>query len=150
MGVGITAMLISSKMEEIYPPEVKDFVYISDKAYTQEEIIQMEQTMLNTLKFQVAFPTVFMFTQQIKVATMCDEKTSRVASFLMDMTLQDYSMLRFRPSLLAAACVNLAERIERGYGWDESVWDCHQERWVGYTEEELRDCMECVNDILEF
>lgn len=146
--VGITAMLIASKMEEIYPPEVKDFVYISDKAYTQQEIIKMEQTMLNTLQFKVAFPTVYMFAQQIKIATMCDERTSRVASFLMDMTLQDYSMLRFRPSLLAAACVNLAERLERAMDLDQSVWNHAQEQWVGYTEDELRECMQCVDEIL--
>merc|ERR1711935_203168 len=147
--VGITAMLISSKMEEIYPPEVKDFVYISDKAYTQEEIIAMEQTMLNTLKFQVAFPTVYMFSQQIKVATMCDEKTSHVASFLMDMTLQDYSTLRYSPSIMAAACVNLAERMERNVTFDERVWTRAQEQWVGYTESELKECMQTVNEILE-
>jgi cyclin B len=40
--VGVTAMLISSKYEEIYAPEVRDFVYITDKAYTKEEILAME------------------------------------------------------------------------------------------------------------
>ncbi len=36
--VGVTAMLIASKYEEIYAPEVRDFVYITDNAYTKEEI----------------------------------------------------------------------------------------------------------------
>lgn len=36
--VGCTAMLIASKYEEIYAPEVRDFVYISDKAYTREQV----------------------------------------------------------------------------------------------------------------
>ena len=40
--VGVTAMLIASKYEEIYPPIVNDFVYITDNAYTREEILQME------------------------------------------------------------------------------------------------------------
>merc|ERR1712086_653829 len=105
--------------------------------------------MLNSLKFQVAFPTVYMFSQQIKVATMCDEKTSHVASFLMDMTLQDYSTLRYSPSIMAAACVNLAERMERNVTFDERVWTCAQEQWVGYTESELKECMQTVNEILE-
>ena len=119
--------------------------------------------MLNTLKFKVAFPTVYMFAQQIKIATMCDERTGRVASFLMDMTLQDYSMLQFTPSMLAAACVNLAERccytewllvdselsrLERTMDLDQKVWSDAQEQWVGYTEDELRPCMQCVDDIL--
>jgi hypothetical protein len=33
--VGVTAMLIASKYEEIYAPEVRDFVYITDNAYTK-------------------------------------------------------------------------------------------------------------------
>ena len=40
--VGVGAMLIASKYEEIYAPEVRDFVYITDKAYTKEEILIME------------------------------------------------------------------------------------------------------------
>ena len=33
--VGVTALLIASKYEEIYPPELKDFVYITDRAYSK-------------------------------------------------------------------------------------------------------------------
>lgn len=33
--VGVTALLIASKYEEIYPPEMKDFVYITDRAYSK-------------------------------------------------------------------------------------------------------------------
>mgnify|MGYP001569404359 CR=1 FL=1 len=40
--IGVTAMLIASKYEEIYAPEVRDFVYITDKAYSKEEILKME------------------------------------------------------------------------------------------------------------
>jgi len=47
--VGVTAMLIACKYEEIYPPIVKDFVYITDNAYTKEEILDMERDMLETL-----------------------------------------------------------------------------------------------------
>ncbi len=51
--VGVTAMLLASKYEEIYAPEVRDFVYITDKAYTREQILAMEAQMLNTLDFKV-------------------------------------------------------------------------------------------------
>ena len=44
--VGVTAMLIACKYEEIYAPEVRDFVYITDKAYTKEEILDQEHLML--------------------------------------------------------------------------------------------------------
>lgn len=46
-------MLIASKYEEIWAPEVHDFVYISDRAYKREQILQMEKLMLNSLKFNL-------------------------------------------------------------------------------------------------
>jgi hypothetical protein len=36
--VGVTALLIASKYEEIYPPELRDLVYICDKAYSGNEV----------------------------------------------------------------------------------------------------------------
>lgn len=41
--------MIASKYEEIYPPELKDFVFITDKAYTKEDVLQMEYLILDTL-----------------------------------------------------------------------------------------------------
>jgi hypothetical protein len=45
--VGVTAMLIASKYEEIWAPEVGDFVYISDRAYSKDEILKMVSTTLS-------------------------------------------------------------------------------------------------------
>ena len=59
--VGVTAMLVASKYEEIWAPEVKDFVFISDEAYTREQILEMEKIMLNTLRFNLTVPTAFAF-----------------------------------------------------------------------------------------
>lgn len=36
--VGVTALLIASKYEEIYPPELRDLVYICDRAYSKLEV----------------------------------------------------------------------------------------------------------------
>lgn len=44
--VGVTCMFIACKYEEIYPPIVKDFVCITDKAYTKEEILELESKVL--------------------------------------------------------------------------------------------------------
>lgn len=39
-------MLIAAKYEEIYPPFIRDFIYITDKAYTKEQILQQETLIL--------------------------------------------------------------------------------------------------------
>ena len=33
--VGVAALLIATKYEEIYPPTVKDFLYLTDHTYTK-------------------------------------------------------------------------------------------------------------------
>merc|ERR1719420_2732549 len=51
--VGVAAMFIASKFEEINPPELHDWVYITDNAYTKDDVLMMECTMLATLSFQI-------------------------------------------------------------------------------------------------
>ena len=46
-------MLIACKYEEIYPPIVKDFVFITDNAYTKQEILTMEKKILTILDFDI-------------------------------------------------------------------------------------------------
>ena len=57
-------MLIACKYEEIYPPIVKDFVYITDNAYTKEDILQMERKILQTLDFNIQTTSAFRFLQR--------------------------------------------------------------------------------------
>jgi cyclin B len=57
-------MLIASKYEEIYAPEVRDFVYITDNAYTKDEILLMEQSMLQTLDFNITVPSAYRFLER--------------------------------------------------------------------------------------
>jgi cyclin B len=66
--VGVTAMLVASKYEEIWAPEVRDFVYISDKAYGRDEILGMEKQMLNSLAFDLTVPTPFPFLARYRKA----------------------------------------------------------------------------------
>jgi hypothetical protein len=62
--VGVTAMFIASKYEEIYAPEVNDFVYITDKAYTKQEILDMEYLMLVSLNFNITYPSSLRFLER--------------------------------------------------------------------------------------
>ena len=57
-------MLIASKYEEIYAPEVRDFVYITDKAYTKDEILQMESSILSELDFNICTPSSYRFIER--------------------------------------------------------------------------------------
>ena len=95
--VGVTAMFMASKYEEIYAPECRDFVYISDKAYTRDEILRMEGLMLARLNFQLTAPNAFVFVKRFAkvagIATTPRSTTELLANYLVELTLQDYKML---------------------------------------------------------
>jgi Cyclin len=55
--VGLTAIFIASKYEEIYPPNIRDFIIATDSAYSKQHLIKMEVDMLKVIDFQVTFPT---------------------------------------------------------------------------------------------
>ena len=48
--VGTASMLIASKLEEIYPPEVSEFVYITDDTYSDKEVIYLTTSTLHLHK----------------------------------------------------------------------------------------------------
>ena len=54
-------MFIASKYEEIYYPELKDFVYVCDKAYTKEEILSQEGKILLSINFDLAYTSPLIF-----------------------------------------------------------------------------------------
>ena len=51
--VGVAAMLIATKYEEIYPPLLADFVHLTDGNYTAEEILETEKSILFDLDFDI-------------------------------------------------------------------------------------------------
>lgn len=106
--VGVTALLLACKYEEIYPPEVKDCVYITDRAYTRQEVLDMEAQIVKTLKFRMTVPTGYPFLQRFLHITKASRTTKHLANFYMERMLQEYRTLSFRPSLVAAAAVSLA------------------------------------------
>lgn len=60
--VGTAAMFIAAKYEEIYPPDVGEFVYITDDTYSRSQVLKMEQLILKVLSFDLTVPTSLVFT----------------------------------------------------------------------------------------
>lgn len=106
--VGVTSLWLASKYEEIYPPEVKDCVYITDRAYTHQDVLDMEATILQVLKFNLSVPTAFPFLHRFLFLTNATTTMKHASSYYLDRMLQESDYLKFRPSVLASAVVCLA------------------------------------------
>jgi hypothetical protein len=47
--LGVTSLLIATKYEEIYPPELKDLLQVSENKFSRAEVLKMELDMLSVL-----------------------------------------------------------------------------------------------------
>ena len=135
--VAVAAMLIASKYEEIYAPMVRDFVYITDNAYSREEILEMESRMLTDFQFDLTNPTSYRFLERF--AQVCETPTEMwyLAQYLIELPLIEQRMLSYTPSNIAASALYLARKILMR---QDGHWTAELQKHTGYTEEQLRSC----------
>ncbi|KAJ1403868.1 Cyclin-like [Sesbania bispinosa] len=140
--VGLVAMLLACKYEEVSVPVVGDLILISDKAYTRKEVLEMEKLMVNTLQFNMSVPTVYVFMKRFLKAAQADRKLEALAFFLVELSLVEYEMLKFPPSQLAAAAVYTAQCTIYGF----KQWSKTCEWHTNYSEDQLLKCSSLMVD----
>jgi len=131
--VGITSMWIASKYEEIFAPEVNDFVYITDNAYSSAELRAMELDILRTLNFNLGRPLALHFLRRNSKAGEVDSLQHALAKYFMEVTLQEYSFVHERPSAVAAGALWLALKLDPAM----SSWSDKLSHYSGYEEAEV-------------
>ena len=137
--VGVASMFIASKYEEIYPPELKDFVYITDKAYVKSDVLEMEYKMLKSLNFDITFPTQWSFFEIFTEKLKLEQKVYYLAWFLMELSLINYKMLKFKYSQIAASSILIAIKALNYFN------EVEFEKNIGYKESELQECVKEIN-----
>ncbi|XP_062176696.1 G2/mitotic-specific cyclin-2-like [Alnus glutinosa] len=134
--VGVTAMLLACKYEEVSVPVVEDLVLISDQAYTRKEVLDMERLMVNTLQFDFSVPTPYVFMGRFLKAAQSDKKLELLSFFIIELCLVEYQMLKFPPSLLAAAAIYTAQCSL----YPIKQWSKTSEWYSNYSEDQLLEC----------
>lgn len=142
--VGVSALLIAAKFEEVYPPQIKDLVYVTDKAYTREDILQCEVCILKALNFKICHPTAMHFLERYQSANGCTDAHRDLAQYLLELTLADYNMLQHSPSHLAAASILLSNKLLKRPSWTPAAV-----RQTKMTEAQLKLCAKEICDLLE-
>merc|ERR1719440_206736 len=136
--VGVVAMFVASKFEEISPPELKDWVYITDNAYTNDDVLLMEVSMLQVLSFNIVVPTAAHFFDVLAAANNCDEVQKSVAQYLLELALLDTRMLQYTPSHVVSAALLLSnELFKRSTVWPEAM-----SQQARHSESSLQQCAE--------
>uniref|UniRef100_A0A8C6W7B5 Cyclin B1 n=1 Tax=Nannospalax galili TaxID=1026970 RepID=A0A8C6W7B5_NANGA len=135
--VGVTAMFIASKYEEMYPPEIGDFAFVTNNTYTKHQIRQMEMKILRVLNFSLGRPLPLHFLRRASKIGEVDVEQHTLAKYLMELTMLDYDMVHFPPSQIAAGAFCLALKI-----LDNGEWTPILQHYLSYTEECLLPVMQ--------
>lgn len=113
-------MLIATKYEEIYPPLLKDYVFISDSIYSAEEILDMEKSILFELDFDIQLTSSYRFLERFAKHQRLDQVTFYLAQYMLELGLLDSKMNQFSDSLQAVAAIYTSKKYLRCYNNTET------------------------------
>ncbi|KAK3989189.1 cyclin-like protein [Cladorrhinum sp. PSN332] len=141
--VGITAMFIASKYEEVLSPHIANFRHVADDGFSEAEILSAERFVLQTLNYDLSYPNPMNFLRRISKADNYDIQSRTIGKYLMEISLLDHRFMAYRPSHIAAAAMYLARMILDRGEWDETIT-----YYAGYTEEEIEPVFHLMVDYL--
>ncbi|KAG7379187.1 hypothetical protein PHYPSEUDO_008911 [Phytophthora pseudosyringae] len=147
--VGVAALLIASKFEEIYPCDMDDLLYICERSYTKADLVDCERDLLNVFKFNLAVPSVSSFLgYYLEDFEEEDELLSQLASYFAECSLLDFTFgATYEPSVVACSCLLAA------YCYIENqapglVWNSRLVELTGNTVEVVVPCARDLWSIL--
>lgn len=148
--LGVACMMIASKYEEICAPQVEEFCYITDNTYFKDEVLQMESSVLNFLKFEMTAPTVRCFLRRfVRAALGVNEALSMqlecLASYISELSLLEYNMLCYAPSLVAASSIFLARFILFP---SQKPWNSTLRHYTQYQPMDLCECVKALHTLV--
>lgn len=115
--VGITAMFIAAKYEEVLSPSVSNFIYCSDSTYTEKDILDAEKYILRSIDYNLGYPNPINFLRRSSKADGYDLQVRTVAKYLIEIACVDWRLLPHPPSKIAAAGIWLARLVLEKDEW---------------------------------
>jgi hypothetical protein len=103
--LGITALFIACKQNEIIFRRLKEYAYITDNAYTESDIITMENIILRTLNFNLLFPSALSFYEILcnNIGIKNSTEKFHLGEFLIQSFIMDSKSLNYTYSAIACA-----------------------------------------------
>ena len=152
--LGITAMLIACKHEEINLPKIDDFIYITDNAYNKDEVFIMENDILNIFNFELLYPSPIKFYEYLTLKFNFDKKKYLMGKYLMESFLVDLKWTKYRPSVISCACAYIVMKFYKMENYQES----YNKKYYNLNENDYSnpkysnecDIKECAKDICYF
>lgn len=93
--LGVTSLLLASKYEEIYFPQIRDLIEITDNTYRRPKILKMEQKIIKALNFDFTYPTMLCFIQKYLEIVKEGRIFNNIVYYLSEKVLQEYVFILY-------------------------------------------------------
>ena len=134
--IGVTSLLIACKYEEIFSPEIRDFVCILDRTYEREDIIEQENYMLKVLKFEITFPTSLRYYEILRIEFGIEEKYFIYGDYLLTLSLIDSRFSKYSQAVIATTVCFFLKKLFYGIDIKKFLG-----KYVKIKEDEIKNCL---------
>jgi len=134
--LGMAALLIASKENEVNYPSLETFILLSENAYTLEELKDMEIKVIQNLDCDILAPTAEEFFSINADYFEFTEIQKYSGEFFLDASLIDYHLLKYKQSTIAVACGYIVIKFFNLNGANLIVDNTNQ----GVNSKEVKDC----------
>ena len=144
--LGITSLFIAAKYEEIYAPKANNLIFMTDNAYSKEDMITMENDILNVINFNLSLPSSLRFIEIHGNFLNLDKRNFFRVLYINELSLVNYNLIKFYPSLIACTClyINLKSNEMINMGYDEEKLY----KISGYNYKDIIPCLYELNNTL--
>jgi len=146
--LGVTALYIATKLNEIFSGSVKDYVFMTDRAYNESDIITMESDICKTLNFNFLVPHCLSFFQIFskKFGLDKDSEEYQFGIFVIQNFLMNSKSFNYNYSIISIASCNLIVKL---FEKDKNInFDLFYRDSLSFIEDCSKNICDAINETL--
>jgi len=144
--LGISSMLLACKYEEIYYPEIKDFYYVTDKAFSVQQILECEFKICKILDYLILTCYPIRFLELYRFIFNINDSQFFFCKLILEISLMDSRFLEFDKSLITLAAVFVMGK-SMDNKFESFQFDFYKE--LGNRKNEFKECARLIGNHLD-
>ena len=125
-----TCVYIAAKVEEIYYPHIKEFIFIMKQQYTMNEVFKMEKLILTSIDYNVVPLNTYSFYEIASNNLHLNNAYHNLGKMLLEMSMYEYNLLKHKSSTIAITIIfMLVKIIHKSKGHHYELYD-NDQHWI--------------------
>jgi cyclin B len=143
--IGVTSLLIACKYEEIFSPEIRDFICILDREYEKEDLMEEENNILKILKFEVIYPSSYRYYEILRIEFGIEEKYYKYGNFLLELCLLDSKFSKYLQGVIATTVCFIVLKLVKNISFQKFM-----NHNIKIKEKEIMECLVDICFLIEY